>query len=150
MLGTRRSGVRVWRRTEEATKKSCIRARQKGYSEFIFQGSVCQYKKGPYHTQQLETITKKKNAKKDLNEINQLLKPAAREQQELETGMRRLRLRNMLGKKLEQKFTKKNGALARDNKGGINQYRYQKIVMIPKLIPFAKRIERKYGRQFII
>jgi len=40
VLGLRRGSHRVWRRVDEAVKKSCIRARFKGFSEFMFWGSI--------------------------------------------------------------------------------------------------------------
>ncbi len=45
--------------------------------------------------------------------------------------------RNTPGKKPEWKFTKKTGKLVRDGQGGVDWYRYQQEVLIPKHIPFA-------------
>ena len=53
--------------------------------------------------------------------------------------MRRLGLRNKGGKTPTWKFSKAQGRLVRDNKGGIDWWRYRKEILEPLLFPFAKR-----------
>ena len=50
----------------------------------------------------------------------------------------------MPGKKPVWKWNKKNGKLVRDSSGGIDWYRYGKLILQEKLLPFAKecKIER--------
>ncbi|KAI9778677.1 MAG: hypothetical protein M1816_003926 [Peltula sp. TS41687] len=49
-----------------------------------------------------------------------------------------MNLRRPGGKKPEWKFTKKTGKLVRDSAGGIDCYRYGRIILTKKLLPFAK------------
>ena len=52
--------------------------------------------------------------------------------------MRQLQLRGVGGPKLSFKMNKVNGAVVHDKgKGGIDWYRYQTVILKPKLIPFA-------------
>ena len=53
--------------------------------------------------------------------------------------MRRMKLRNPGGGKPFWKCDKTHGKVVRDGKGGVDWYRYQKLVLIPKLLPFAKK-----------
>jgi transposase len=58
---------------------------------------------------------------------------------ELNSGFSRLGLRNKRGKKPQWAWNKKSGKLVRDDqKGGIDWWRYQSEILIPKLLPFAK------------
>ena len=48
-------------------------------------------------------------------------------------------LRNLIGRKPEWKWDKAHGKIVRDGKkGGIDWYRYQTIILLKKLIPFAQ------------
>ncbi len=93
---------------------------------------------GPCHCWLPETTAEKKQAEKDIEELNEELEPLAREQWELSTAMARLGLRTKPGPKPEWKWNKKNGKLLRAQGGGIDWYRYQTKVLLPKLLPFAK------------
>jgi len=127
----------VWRAKDEAFVKSCIRERWKGYQEFMFWGCFSYNKKGPCHIWKLETAAERKAADKHLIEVNAELEPYLKGQWELETGMRRLGLRNKAGKKPEWKLTKANGKLTRGKGKGIDWYCYQQEILIRKLLPFA-------------
>ena len=83
--------------------KSCIRERWKGHAEFMFWGYYSYDRKGPCHIWTPETAQKKKLADQDLERINKMLEPIMREEWNLETGIRRLGLRNKSGKKPEWK-----------------------------------------------
>lgn len=76
-----------------------------------------------------------------------MLEPAARAAWELNTRMTRLKIdRNVGGKKPEWKFTKERGALVREKgKGGIDWWRYQTVILLPKLLPFAQEVKDKLG-----
>jgi hypothetical protein len=52
--------------------------------------------------------------------------------------MEQLGLRAKPGKKPQWRWNEKNGKLARGKGSGIDWWRYQSIIMRPKLIPFAK------------
>jgi transposase len=134
----RRGGYRVWRKVDEAVIKSCIRERWKGYSEFMFWGCFTYEKKGPCHCWTPETKQEKEQAVKHIDKLNVELEPLMREKWELEKGMERLGLRTKPGKKPQWRWNEKNGKLARGKGSGIDWWRYQSIIMRPKLIPFAK------------
>ncbi|KAK2471400.1 hypothetical protein H9L39_17631 [Fusarium oxysporum f. sp. albedinis] len=58
--------------------------------------------------------------------------------------MRKVGLRNLPGKKPEWKWNEKNGKLVRkEGKGGIDWWRYQQKILIPKLLPFAQVCEEE-------
>lgn len=53
--------------------------------------------------------------------------------------MRRVNIRRQpTGKKLTWRFTRQTSKLSRGRKGGIDWYRYQKLILLLKLLPFAK------------
>jgi hypothetical protein len=64
---------------------------------------------------------------------------------ELEYAMRRIHItRNQPGKRAQFKHTEETGAyVLNDGKGGINWWRYQKTILIPKLLPFAQECKRE-------
>jgi hypothetical protein len=137
-LNHRRGGYRVWRTPEEKFVKSCIRERWKGYTEFQFWGCFSYDSKGPCHIWHPETAQERKAAEKDLEELNAKLEPILREQWELETGMRRLKLRNQGGRAPQWRGDAKHGKLIRREGSTVDWYRYQKEILMKKLIPYAK------------
>lgn len=150
VLNHRRGSYRIWRTSEEALVKSCIRERWKGYSEFMFWGCFSYYKKGPCHSYIPETAAEKKKAQKVIEKMNEELEPILREEWELSNGMRRLKINPSVGRKPKWKFNQKNGKLERSKKGGIDWYRYQTQVVIPKIIPFAKDLEKHHSKKAIV
>ncbi len=139
VLNHRRGGYRVWRTSVERFVKSVIRERWKGYTEFQFWGCYSYDMKGPCYIWHTETAYERKEADKDLEKLNDELEPILREAWELETKMRRLGLRNPAGKKPEWKWDARHGKLTRGKGSRIDWYRYQKEILGPKLIPFAKK-----------
>ncbi|KAI1507950.1 Core histone H2A/H2B/H3/H4 [Pyrenophora tritici-repentis] len=138
VINHRRGGYRVWRRADERVVKSCIRERWKGYSEFMFWGCFSYDKKGPCHVYQPETKAEKEDAARRIEQLNAELEPLQREEWELLESMRRIGLRNKRGRKPQWRWTEKTGKLMRTSGGGIDWWRRQTCVLIPKLIPFAK------------
>lgn len=135
----RRGGYRVWRTPQERLVRSCIRERWKGSSEFMFWGCFSYERKGPCHCWLPETAAEKSAAEKALTKLNQDLEPYMKEQWEMETQMRRLNLRQQSrGRKPTWKWNQKNGKVTRRKGTGIDWYRYQQKVLIPKLLPFAQ------------
>lgn len=104
----------------------------------MFWGSFTYEKKGPCHIYRTETKKEKLEADKVIAEINELLEPKLREEWELNTSMRRLKLRNLGGKKPTWKWDAKHGKLVRRQGDGIDWWRYRQQVLIPKLFPFYK------------
>ena len=146
VLGHRRGGYKIWRTKEERFLKSTIRPRWKGYSEFMFWGCFTYDKKGPCHCWLPETKAEKTKATKEIAAMNVALEPVMKEQWELETGLKRLGLRNLPGVKPQWKWDVKHGKLERTKGGGgIDWYRYQTVVLIPKLFPFAKECMESYA-----
>lgn len=133
LLNHRRGGYRVWRRAEERVLKSCIRERWKGACEFMFWGAFSYDRKGPGHCWKPETKKEKDDAGKDLEFLNKGL-----EEWELATGMRRIGLRNKPGVRPTWNWNASTGKLVRVGSGGIDWYRYWKVILEPKLFPFAQ------------
>ena len=138
----RRGGYRIWRKAEERFLRSCIRERWKGYSEFMFWGCFSYDQKGPCHCWLPETKAEKEQAEKDIEEWNRMLEPMMHDEWELQQ-IKRLGLITKPGPKPQWRWNKKNGKLVRESKGGIDWYRYQTKIIVPKLIPFAKRLGSK-------
>jgi hypothetical protein len=145
VLGHRRGGYRVWRKSEEAMEKSCIRERWKGYSEFMFWGCFTYDKKGPCHIYSKETAKERKLAEKAIDSMNAENEAQFKEEweaQELAQQLDRLDIgpprRGRPRQPRQWKFTAKTGKLQRKGKGGVDWWRYQTQVLEPKLIPFAK------------
>ena len=105
----------------------------------MFWGCFSYDKKGPCHIWQPETATERKKAQAVINKLNKELKPRMREEWELNTGIRRMGLRNLPGPKPGWRFTEATGKLVRNQgHGGIDWWRYQASILIPKLLPFAQ------------
>ena len=139
VLNRIRGRRRVWRRSHEIYVKSVIRRRWHGSTEFMFWRCFTYDKKGPMHIWKQETAAEKRAAAVELEKLNKSLEAEAKLQWELTTGMRRTGLRNKSGKRPEWKFTKNTGKLTREEKKhGIDWWLYQKKILIPKLLPFAK------------
>jgi hypothetical protein len=139
VIGHRRGGWRLWRRKDEAYVYSAIRPRWAGYMEFMFWGCFSYDKKGPYHIWKSETAAQKKAAEITIATLNTEREPELKEEWELNTAMSRAGLRNKPGIKPTWQFNKKSGKLVREKgKGGIDWWRYQQEIIVPKLIPFAK------------
>jgi hypothetical protein len=136
----RRGSYRIWRTKDEAFLRSCIRERWKGSSEFMFWGSFSYDKKGPYHCWLPETAAERRNSEALIDTWNAELEPKLRAEWELTSGVRRINLRGQTpGKKPEWRFTAKTGKLTRNKaKGGIDWYRYNTTILVPKLLPFAQ------------
>ena len=125
ILNYRRGRYRIWRTADKRFVKSCIRNRWKGYSEFMFWGCFSYDKKGPYYIWQLETAAERKKAQDAIDKLNTELKPRMQQEQELNIGVKRIRLRNLSGPKPKWKFTKVTGKLVRNiGYRGVNQWRY--------------------------
>jgi transposase len=141
VYGTRRGGERVWRTVYEVNTKTCRRQRWKGYSEFMFWGCFSYEHRGPCHIWSKETAHEKKVAAAELAARNREIEADCREQWELVTKTRRhLRIdRQAKGKEPKWQFTEKTGKLVRNAKaGGIDWYRYQKLILRQKMLPFAR------------
>lgn len=134
----RRGGYRVWRLPNERYIKSCIRPRWKGACEFMFWGSFSYDKKGPCHCWKPETAPEKRRSEEMISAWNSDREPKMKEEWELDSGLSRMGLRNKPGRAPQWKFTEKTGKLSRaKSKGGIDWFRYNTVILVPKLLPFA-------------
>ncbi len=139
--GGQRGRLRVWRTSDEAYNPHCIRRRWKCFKQFMFWGCFSYDEKGPCHVWEEETAAEKKESKEWMDKINRQIESACREAWELETSLRRLDIRRRKGgRKPVWRFTAKTGKLERKaSKGGIDWYRYYKVILDKKLLPFAKK-----------
>lgn len=142
VLGHRRGSNRCWRRPFECYDPTVIRRRYKGSCEFMFWGCFSYDFKGPCHIYQKPTTAETKIAVKELEIANRAREQRARAEWELNNAFSRLQLRPRPGRKPVFNFTPKYGKLVRSSKGGIDWYRYQKEVLVPKLLPFAQKCKR--------
>ena len=108
----------------------------------MFWGCFSYDKKGPFHCWLPETKQEKEEAERTIEKMNEEFEPIFRKEWELQTGIRRLSLAPIPGRKPQWRWNKKNGKLVRDSKGGIDWYRYQTKILLPKLFPFAKECEK--------
>ena len=107
----------------------------------MFWGCFSYEEKGPCHIWEDETEKEKEEAKKWVAEQNKLLELECKIEWELATGMQRLRItRNVPGRKPQWRFTENTGKLERKaSRGGIDWYRYYKVILKGKLLPFAQK-----------
>jgi transposase len=147
-LGGTRGKQRVWRLPGEAYNKHCIKRRWKGFSEFMFWGSFSYDKKGPCHVWEKETAKEKKERKADLDARNKKMEKNnkrkwEKEQKEWLRNWVKAHGRNPGGTRKIWKHDESTGAfVVKNGRGGINWYRYQKKILIEKLLPFAKECQK--------
>jgi transposase len=147
-LGGTRGKRRVWRLPGEAYNKHCIQRRWKGFSEFMFWGSFSYDKKGPCHVWEKETPEEKRERKADLDARNQKnekknKKKWEKEQKEWLRAWIKAHGRNPGGTRKVWKYNESTGAfVVKNGRGGINWYRYQKKILIEKLLPFARECQK--------
>src|SRR2546421_1851862 len=151
MLGHRRGATRVWRTKEERYDGTVIRTRWKKASEFMFWGCFSYDKKGPMHIWTRETAQEKKLATIELETINAIREPILKAEWEINTAMRRINLgKQPRGRKPQWKFTPKTGKLVRNAKaGGVDWYRYGRVILMKKLIPFAKEFAKERSKTLV-
>jgi hypothetical protein len=107
----------------------------------MFWGCFSYYEKGPCHIWEDETAKEKKEAKEWLDKVNNELETQCKLDWELDTTMKRLKItRNTRGPKPKWKWCEKTGKLERKaSHGGIDWYRYYRVILEKKLLPFAKK-----------
>ncbi len=109
----------------------------------MFQGCFTYNKKGPCHIWKDETAAEKKEAIEFIQKQNEEHEAKHKAKWELNTAIARIGIqRNRGSRKLVWKHTTKNRAMTQSGqKGGIDQWRYQKHILKAKLIPFAKKMK---------
>ncbi|KAF7575696.1 hypothetical protein PtrM4_073200 [Pyrenophora tritici-repentis] len=122
--------------------RSWVRAGYKPYN--CSEAKLSDEQLGPFHIWRPETAQEKREAADKIAEMNEALEPLMREEWELITGVRRLGLRTKPGKTPQWRWSRETGKLARGSAhGGIDWWRYQSQILIPKLIPFAKECQKQ-------
>lgn len=99
--------------------------------------------KGPIHIWKAETAAEKEKARREIDTLNKILEPYARQKWERETTERRAKLRQPIrGRKPVWNFMERTGKLERSAGGDIDWYRYQKVILKEKLLPFAQECQK--------
>ena len=139
-LGSVRGKRRVWRRSNEAFHPHVITRRWKGFSELMWWSAFSYDKKGPFHIWEDETKEEKEACLKDLATRNAAKYENDKALWEIENRIRRLQATSIVpGRKPVFKHDESTRAyILREGKGGINWYWYQKVILEPLLLPFAK------------
>lgn len=138
-VGESRGQIWVTRTKDEAYHKDCVDVRYRGYTELMFWGAYTQEIRGPSFIFSRETTAERNAAKEDLQERNaeynvqqQIIREQFVTEQARKPKSRRLK-----------RVPKPEGTLVSRNKGsrgGIDWYRYQTHVLLPRLIPFIYRV----------
>jgi hypothetical protein len=138
-LGYQQGSVQVWRTKADKYDLTIVRLRWHRASEFMFWGCFLYDKKGPCYIWKSETVQEKRAAKKEIDKLNKEMEPVLKAEWELNHRMERLCIGgNVPGPKPKWKMNAENRALVRTKgKGGIDWWRYQQVILKPKLIPFA-------------
>jgi hypothetical protein len=128
-----------------------IHRRWKGFSEFMFWACFSYDKKGPCHIWKKEIEKEKKEIQKYINRWNRGNENRLKEEWEFANGLKRINLaRQPAGKKPVWKFNEQNSKRVRKNKKErIDWYRYGKLILKEKLLPFARRL-LKYRQNTIV
>lgn len=113
----------------------------------MFWGCFSYDKKGRSRCWLPETAHGKRDIEKEMDHLNNEIKPTLRTTQEIKTRVRRLNIRQRPTatiRKPIQKFTAKTSKLGRRKRGNSDQYRYQRLILLPKLVLLAQEcaIER--------
>ncbi|KAK0728463.1 hypothetical protein B0T26DRAFT_698029 [Lasiosphaeria miniovina] len=69
-----------------------------------------------------------------------------------ETELRRFNFsdKKKPGRKPSWKYTKATGKQERDSKGGIDWMRYQQEVLLPRFMPFMKKLREEFGKYHVV
>ena len=133
----------VWRTSHEAIVKINIRKRYARHSEFMFSDFFSYDKKKSFHIWMLEIAKKKKKTQTDLNMRNERHKKKIKQEWELKIDINRLELRNREKRKSAWKWDKNHEKLVRQRKEEVDWYRYQKHILLLKLLFFATMCKMK-------
>ncbi len=120
VIGARRGSYKIWRRS--------------GYIKFIFWGCFSYDRKGPCHIWQPETEKEKTETMEEINQSNFDSEPLLNELWELINPGKTWHF-DAAHDKMER----------RAKKGGIDWYRYWKIILEKKLLSFAFRCKNLDG-----
>ena len=148
-VGESRGQIWVTRKADEEYHKDCLDIRYRGYTELMFWAVYTSKIKGPSFIFGKETVAERELAKEDLARRNadidaqqQIVREHFLAEQAKKPKSRRLkRIPKVEGVRYERN---------KNTKGGIDWYRYQTYVLLPRLIPFIKDIIKAYGECFLV
>ena len=148
-VGESRGQIWVTRLPSEVYHKDCIDMRYRGYTELMFWAAYTSELKGPSYMFSKETTAEKDQAREDLAQRNshidaqqQIVREHFLAEQAKKPKSRRLkRIPKVQGVRYDRN---------KSSKGGIDWYRYQTYVLLPRLIPFIKDVIEKYGECFLV
>ena len=109
----------------------------------MFQGCFLYNQKGPCYIQEDKTLVEKKYVIAELKRMNTSREDNDRAAQELKQQLKREVYFGRYSRRISRvptkwKYTAKTRAYVREKgKGGIDQWRYQQVILIPLLIPFS-------------
>ena len=146
----RESRGQIWvtRLPGEEYHKDCIDMRYRGYTELMFWAAYTEIK-DPSYMFSKETTAERDKAKEDLASRNVDLDAQQQivtdhfiaEQQKKPKSRRLKRVPKVQGVRYERN---------KNSKGGIDWYRYQTYVLLPRLISFIKEVIKRYGECFLV
>ena len=148
-VGESRGQIWVTRKDDEAYHKDCVDVRYRGYTELMFWAAYTSQMKGPSYMFGKETAAERELAKEDLARRNadidaqqQIVREHFLAEQAKKPPSRRLkRVPKVPGVRYERN---------KNAKGGIDWYRYQTYILLPRLIPFIKEVIKAYGKCFLV
>ena len=148
-VGESRGQIWVTRLADEVYHKDCVDVRYRGYTELMFWAAYTSELKGPSYIFSQETAAERAHAKEDLAQRNadldaqqQVVREHFLAEQARKPKSRRLkRVPKVQGIRYNRN---------KNSKGGIDWYRYQTYVLLPRLIPFIKEVIEKYDECFLI
>ena len=148
-VGESRGQIWVTRLDSEAYHKDCVDVRYRGYTELMFWAAYTAELKGPCYMFGKETGAEKEAAREDLAQRN----AAIDTQQQIVREYFLTKQAKKLKSRRLKRVPKVQGVRFNRNKtakGGIDWYRYQIYVLLPRLIPFIHEVIEKYGECFLV
>lgn len=82
--------------------------------------------------------------------LNEVLKPDVKADWEAKQEALRVSRKGKGGRRAVWKWDKSHGKIVRDGRGGIDWYRYQQYILLPKLIPFAQDCMKTRPRTVVV
>ena len=148
-VGELRGQIWVTRKDDEAYYKDYIDIRYRGYTELIFWAVYTSQIKGPSYIFGKEIAAERELAKEDLTRRNadidaqqQIVREYFLAEQAKKPPSRRLkRIPKVPGVRYKRN---------KNAKGGIDWYRYQTYILLPRLIPFIKEVIKAYSKYFLV
>lgn len=148
-VGESRGQIWVTRNKNEQYHVDCVDARYRGYTEMMFWGCYTSQLRGPSYMFGKETASEKKahQADLDMRNLDYYIQQQIIREQFLAEQAKKPKSRQL------KRVPKPEGTLLERNKnakGGVDWYRYQTYVLLPRLIPFIHEVIEKYGECFLV